>query len=210
MHTHSSTSCKDFHSRPETVSDRRHARSLESRHALDWLNFFLAALLMGAATHQKFGRAGNSRDDFLASSTVEWFQISLSEPPETFSAAATVRHSRCRTRQADERRACRPHARRLNDLLRDQLGHPIFRGHGELKLGAQASKAPCMAWLESESTGLITTELLDGLELGRGTRVHRDPSLTFRGGVSRGLRTRRGRTGDHAGSRITAVAVKKG
>jgi hypothetical protein len=50
---------------------------------------------------------------------------------------------------------------KLNDLLRDQLGHPIFRGHGELKLGAQASKAPCMAWLESESTGLITTELLD-------------------------------------------------
>jgi hypothetical protein len=38
-----------------------------------------------------------------------------------------------------------------------------------------------MAWLESESTGLITTELLDGPELGRGTRVHRDPSLTFRG-----------------------------
>ena len=34
-----------------------------------------------------------------------------------------------------------------------------------------------MAWLESES--LITTELLDGLELGRGTRVHRDPSLTL-------------------------------
>ena len=44
-----------------------------------------------------------------------------------------------------------------------------------------------MAWLESES--LITTELLDGLELGRGTRVHRDPSLTFRGRGFRGLRT---------------------
>jgi hypothetical protein len=46
---------------------------------------------------------------------------------------------------------------KLDDLLPDQLSHPIFRGHRELKLGAHSLKGPVhglnVLGLEGKSAG---------------------------------------------------------